>query len=70
MAHIKQVACPRDTESKMISNVPRQRRHCDGRRLSISLGSKDPNNRALGPKYHNLIGIWDLNPHYLGLWTL
>ena len=33
----------------------------------LSQGSKDPNNRALGPKY---CGIWDLKPYYLGSWTL
>ena len=34
------------------------------------LGSKDPNNRVLGPKYHNINGIWALKPYYLGPWTL
>ena len=34
------------------------------------LGSKDPDNRALGPKYYNVSGIWDLKPYYLGPWTL
>ena len=33
-------------------------------------GSKDPNNRALGPKYYNINGIWALKPYYLGPWTL
>ena len=33
-------------------------------------GSKDPNNRVLGPKYYNVDGIWALKPHYLGPWTL
>ena len=38
-------------------------------------GSKDPNNRVLGPNYYNMNGIWDLNPKrklpdYLGPWTL
>ena len=28
----------------------------------IPLGSKDPNNRVLGPKYHNIHGILDLKP--------
>ena len=28
------------------------------------------NNRALGPKYYNINGIWALKPHYLGPWTL
>ena len=32
--------------------------------------SKDPNNRVLGPKYYNIIGIWALKPYYLGPWTL
>ena len=32
--------------------------------------SNDPNNRALGPKYCNINGIWALNPYYLGPWTL
>ena len=34
------------------------------------LWSKDPNNRALGPKYATINGIWALKPHYLGPWTL
>ena len=25
---------------------------------------------VLGPKYHNINGIWALNPYYLGPWTL
>ena len=33
-------------------------------------GSKDPNNRALGPETCNINGIWDLQPYYLGAWTL
>ena len=33
-------------------------------------GSKDPNNRASGPKYYNFHGIWDLKLYYLGPWTL
>ena len=33
-------------------------------------GSKDPNNRALEPKYYNINGIWALNLYYLGPWTL
>ena len=28
------------------------------------------NNRALGRRYYDINGIWDLNPHYLGPWTL
>ena len=24
--------------------------------------------RVSGPKYHNLNGLWDLKPHYLGVW--
>ena len=35
----------------------------------MSLGSKDPNDRVLGPKYYNVNGIWALNPPYLGPWT-
>ena len=31
-----------------------------------SSGSKDPNNRVLGPKFYNLNGIWALKPYYLG----
>ena len=31
---------------------------------------KDPNNRALGPKYYNVHGIWALKPYDLGPWTL
>ena len=26
--------------------------------------------RALGPKYYNIVGIWALKPYYLGPWTL
>ena len=33
-------------------------------------GSKDPNNRVLGPKYYRIHGIWTLKPSYLGPWTL
>ena len=33
-------------------------------------GSKDPNNRVLGPKYYNINSIWALKPYYLGPWTL
>ena len=33
-------------------------------------GSKDSNNGVLGPKYHNVCGIWALKPYYLGPWTL
>ena len=33
-------------------------------------GSKDLNNRVLGPKYYNMNGIWGLKPDYLGPWTL
>ena len=33
-------------------------------------GSKDPNNRVLGPKYHLYFGLWVLKPYYLGPWTL
>ena len=32
-------------------------------------GSKDPENRVLGPKYSNIIDIWALKPCYLGPWT-
>ena len=32
-------------------------------------GSKDPNNRVLGPKYYTINGIWALKPYYLGPWT-
>ena len=32
--------------------------------------SKDPNNRASGPKYFTIYGIWALKPCYLGPWTL
>ena len=31
---------------------------------------KDPNNRALGPKYYNSFGICVLQPYYLDPWTL
>ena len=33
-------------------------------------GSKDPNNRALGPKFHSCYSIWALKPYHLGPWTL
>ena len=33
-------------------------------------GSKDPNDRVLGPKYYHPDGILDLKRHYLGPWTL
>ena len=33
-------------------------------------GSKDPNDRVLGPKYYNMNGIWAPKPYYLGPWTL
>ena len=33
-------------------------------------GSKDPNNRALGPTYYSINGIWALKPYDLGPWTL
>ena len=33
-------------------------------------GSKDLNNRVLGPKYCNGSGIWALKPDYLGSWAL
>ena len=33
------------------------------------LGTKGPNNRASGPKYCNINGIWPLKPYYLGLWN-
>ena len=29
-----------------------------------------PYNRALGPNYYNVNGIWALKPWYLGPWTL
>ena len=37
---------------------------------SLPSGSKDPNNKVLGPKYYGVNGIWALKPHYLGPWTL
>ena len=36
--------------------------------VKLPKGSMDPNNRALGPKYH--YSIWALEPHYLSPWTL
>ena len=36
----------------------------------IPLGSRDPNRRVLGSKYYSVNGMWDLKPHYLGLWIL
>ena len=33
-------------------------------------GSKDPNNRVLGPNDYNVNGIWAPRPCYLGPWTL
>ena len=38
--------------------------------MGIIQGSKDPNNRALGPNYYSIDGIRALNPYYLGPWTL
>ena len=32
--------------------------------------SKDPNDRALGPKYYDINGILALKPYYLGPCTL
>ena len=32
----------------------------------FGLGSRDPKNRALGPKCHNIYGLWALRPCYLG----
>ena len=41
-----------------------------GRSLETQ-GSKaeDTNNRALGPTYSNVYGIWALKPYHLGPWT-
>ena len=38
----------------------------------LPFGSKDANNRGLGPRYDNVTvnGIWDLKPCYLGPWTI
>ena len=33
-------------------------------------GSKDPNDRAPGPKYPTINGSWDLKRYSLGPWTL
>ena len=38
--------------------------------LIALIGSKDPNNRALGPKYSDITSTWALIPHYLSPWTL
>ena len=38
--------------------------------LKAQSGSKDLNNRASGPKYYHINGIWTLKPYYLGPWTL
>ena len=38
--------------------------------LENPLGSKDPNNRVLGPKYYSMNGMRALKPSYLGPWTL
>ena len=38
--------------------------------LHLPYGSKDPNNRVSGLKYHSIKGIWALKPHYLGPRTL
>ena len=35
-------------------------------KTAIPYGSKGPNNRALGPKYHNVNGTWALKP-YIGV---
>ena len=38
--------------------------------VEFTEGSKDPNTRVLGPKYHHKNGIWALKPYYLSPWTL
>ena len=38
--------------------------------MGATQGSKDPNNRVLGPKYYDINGIWALKPSYLGPWTV
>ena len=38
--------------------------------MYVPYGSKDPNNRALEPKYHSYSSIWAPKPCYLGPWTL
>ena len=38
--------------------------------LNYPRGSKDPNNKVLGPKYYTINGIWALKPYDLGPWTL
>ena len=30
--------------------------------MGTTEGSKDPNNRILGPRYYNIKGIWALSP--------
>ena len=37
---------------------------------SFLQGSKDPNNRVLGPNSYQVNNIWALKPCYLGPWTL
>ena len=37
---------------------------------TVTLRSKDPNNRVLGPKHHSYYSIWALKPCYSGPWTL
>ena len=38
----------------------------DVARALVPQGSKDPNDRALGPKYFNINGIWALDPYSSG----
>ena len=38
--------------------------------LKIPSGSKDPNNRVLGPKYHECYSLWALKPYFFFPWTL
>ena len=38
--------------------------------MDLPKGSKDPNDRVLGPKYYSINGILALKPYYLGPWTL
>ena len=38
---------------------------CTHESFPLPSGSKDPNNRVLGLKYYNIIGIWALKPYYL-----
>ena len=41
-----------------------------GMRNSGTLRVQEKYNRASGPNYSNIHGVWALKPYYLGPWTL